>query len=309
MSGEREPGYLLLLRNGLLHTRVHQAWGVLKACTLCPRRCGVNRLAGEIGYCRAGSDVRIASWNVHRWEEPPISGTCGSGTLFFSYCTGRCSFCQNYPISQLGVGKDVTPERLGGMMLELQELGCHNINLVTPTHYVPHILAALESAAAHGLTIPVLYNSSGYDTVETIRLLDGIVDIYLPDSKYADDTVAGKISGFRDYVANNRAALQEMVRQVGEELVLDDKGIARHGLIIRHLVLPSELSQTAEVLRWIAENLSPRVHISLMSQYFPAWHAVDNPELGQALTLEEYEKAIEALADLGFENGWQQELE
>ena len=309
MSVELEPGYLPLLRSGLLHARVRHAWEVLKACTLCPRRCGVNRLAGEIGYCRAGSEVRIASWNVHRWEEPPISGTRGSGTLFFSYCTGRCTFCQNYPISQLGAGKDVTPERLGGMMLELQELGCHNINLVTPTHYVPHILAAIESAAVHGLHIPVLYNTSGYDTVETIRMLEGVVDIYLPDSKYADESVAGRLSGFRDYVVNNRAALLEMARQVGEELVLDDKGIARRGLIIRHLVLPHELSQTVDVFRWIAENLSSRVYISLMSQYFPAWHAVDNPELGQTLTLEEYEKAIEALADLGFENGWQQELE
>jgi putative pyruvate formate lyase activating enzyme len=308
VSVEREPGYLPLLRNGLLHARVRQAWEMMKACTLCPRCCAVNRLAGEKGYCRAGSDVRVASWNVHLWEEPPISGTCGSGTLFFAYCTGRCSFCQNYPISQLGVGRDVTPERLGGMMLELQELGCHNINLVTPTHYVPHILSALESAAEHGLHIPVLYNTSGYDALETIRLLEGVVDIYLPDSKYADDTVAGRLSGFRGYVASNRAALQEMYRQVGEELVLDE-GIARHGLIIRHLVLPHELSQTTEVLQWIVEHLSPRVHISLMSQYFPAWHAVDSAELGQALTLEEYERAVDALTALGFENGWQQELE
>lgn len=309
MSVEREPGYLPLLRNGLLHARVRQAWEVMTACTLCPRHCAVNRLAGEKGYCRAGSDVRVASWNVHRWEEPPISGTRGSGTLFFSYCTGRCSFCQNYPISQLGVGRDVTPERLGGMMLELQELGCHNINLVTPTHYVPHILSALESAAAHGLHIPVLYNTSGYDAVETIRLLEGVVDIYLPDSKYADDTVAGRLSGFRGYVASNRAALHEMYRQVSEELVLDNEGIARHGLIIRHLVLPHELSQTTEVLRWITEHLSPRVHISLMSQYFPAWHAVDSAELNQTLSLEEYERAVDTLADLGLENGWQQELE
>ena len=194
-------------------------------------------------------------------------------------------------------------------MLELQELGCHNINLVTPTHYVPHILTAIESAAAHGLHIPVLYNTSGYDTVETIRLLEGVVDIYLPDSKYADDTVSGRLSGFRGYVASNRAALYEMYRQVGEELVLDNEGIARHGLIIRHLVLPHELSQTTEVLRWIAEKLSSRVHISLMSQYFPAWHAVDSAELGQALSLEEYERATDALADLGLENGWQQELD
>jgi putative pyruvate formate lyase activating enzyme len=309
VSVEREPGYLPLLRNGILHARVRQAREVLKSCTLCPRRCRVNRLAGERGYCQAGSDIRVASWNTHRWEEPPVSGTRGSGTIFFSYCTGRCTFCQNYPISQLGVGKDVTPERLGGMMLELQELGCHNINLVTPTHYVPHILIALESAAAHGLHIPVLYNTSGYDLVETIRMLEGVVDIYLPDSKYADDTIAGRLSGYREYVANNRAILQEMYRQVGEELVLDDEGIARRGLIIRHLVLPHDLSQTAEVMQWIAENLSQRVHISLMSQYFPAWHAVDSVDLNQPLSPGEYERAVDALANLGLENGWQQEIE
>jgi putative pyruvate formate lyase activating enzyme len=309
VNSEPEPGYLTLFNKGLLHTRVRQAWEVLKSCTLCPRRCAVNRLAGEKGFCKAESVVRVASWNVHRWEEPPISGTRGSGTIFFSFCTGRCCFCQNYPISQLGAGRDVTPERLGGMMLELQALGCHNINLVTPTHYVPHILSAIESAAAHGLHIPILYNTSGYDTAETICLLNGVIDIYLPDSKYADDAVAGRLSGFHNYVASNRAALQEMYRQVGEELDLDDEGVARHGMIIRHLVLPNYLSQTAEVLRWIADNLSPRVHISLMSQYFPAWHAVDSAELGETLSLEEYERAVDVLAELGFENGWQQELE
>jgi putative pyruvate formate lyase activating enzyme len=309
VSTEREPGYLSLLRNGALHARVDQAWRVLKACTLCPRRCSVNRIDGETGYCRAGREVRIASWNVHRWEEPPISGTRGSGTLFFSHCTGRCHFCQNYPISQLGAGRDVTPQRLGGMMLELQEQGCHNINLVTPTHYVPHILSAIESAAAHGLHLPILYNTSGYDTVGTIRLLEGVVDIYLPDSKYADDSAAERLSGFKDYVANNRTALKEMYRQVGEQLVVDEEGIARRGLIIRHLVLPHGLSQTPDVLKWIADNLSPRMHISLMAQYFPAWHAVDHDELGEVLSVEDYEHALDALGDLGLENGWQQELD
>ncbi|MCE5257465.1 MAG: radical SAM protein [Chloroflexi bacterium] len=308
MSSVVYPSYLALYHSGELHQRVRRAQQILENCTLCPRQCGVNRTQGERGFCGALACVRVASWNVHRWEEPPISGTEGSGTIFFSYCTGRCSFCQNYPISQLGSGKDVTPERLGGMMLELQRQGCHNINLVTPTHYVPQILAAVESAATHGLHIPLVYNTSGYDQVDTLRLLEGIVDIYLPDCKYADDAVAARLSGYRAYAAHNRPALLEMLRQVGTELLLDEQGLARRGMIIRHLVLPNGLAQTAEVLRWIAENMTNRVHVSLMSQYYPAWRAVDSLELNRTITVEEYQTAADALAELGFENGWQQEL-
>lgn len=303
------PAYLALAASGELHARVEQAQARLRACDLCPRRCGVDRLQGQVGFCRAGSLARVASHNAHHWEEPPISGTRGSGTIFFSYCTGRCLFCQNYPISQLGVGEEVGARQLGGMMLTLQRWGCHNINLVTPTHYVPQILAGLEVAAAGGLRIPLVYNTSGYDSIETLHLLDGVVDIYLPDAKYADDAVARRLSGFVDYVEHNRAALLEMHRQVGATLQVDEAGVARRGLIIRHLVLPDGLAGTEEVLRWIARRLSTSVYVSLMAQYFPAHRAVGDPQLGRRITFDEYDAALESLQRAGFENGWQQEID
>ena len=256
-----------------------------------------------------GRQAVVASWNVHRWEEPPISGARGSGTIFFSGCTGRCRFCQNYPISQLDHGEAVSVERLAEMMLELQRKGVHNLNFVTPTHFMPHILAALLPAAEGGLRLPLVYNTSGYETVEALRLLDGVVDVWLPDAKYDDDDVARRLSGFKDYVKNNRAALLEMYRQVGSELVLDGEGMVRRGLIVRHLVLPGRLAGTAGVLRWIAGQLSPRVHVSLMDQYFPAHHAVGDAELGRHVTDEEYEAALEAFDAAGLERGWRQETE
>ncbi len=302
-----EPSYLELHRSGELRERIKLAYSMLRECRLCPRECGVDRLRGERGFCRAGAEPTVASWNVHPWEEPPISGTRGSGTIFFSGCTGRCIFCQNYPISQLGVGNTVSIRRLAEMMLELQDRGCHNINLVTPTHFVPQILAALSIAIERGLRLPLVYNTSGYERVETLRLLEGVVDIYLPDAKYADDETARWLSGFVRYVEANHAALKEMFRQVGDELILDGEGVARRGLIIRHLVLPNGLAGTQEVLNWIAENLSPRVHISLMDQYFPAYKAVGHPILGRKITAEEYEEALRAFEDAGLERGWMQE--
>ena len=303
------PGYLALHEKGELHRRVEMARQRLASCDICPRACGVDRLQGKVGYCRAGAVVEVASWNVHHWEEPPISGTRGSGTIFFSHCTARCLFCQNYPISQLGVGQQAGADRLAGMMLELQGRGCHNINCVTPTHYVPQILAAVQAAVPRGLRIPLLYNTSGYDAVETLKLLEGVFDIYLPDAKYADDAVARTLSDYRDYVGHNRAALLEMQRQVGAGLQVDEEGIAVRGMIIRHLVLPQGLSQTDEVLRWIARNLSPQSYVSLMSQYFPAHRAPGHAELGRNITLEEYWEALEAFEDAGLENGWKQEME
>jgi putative pyruvate formate lyase activating enzyme len=301
------PSYLQLQLNGGLRQRVEQANEVLRRCTLCPRDCGVNRLQGEKGYCQAGLELVVASWTAHQWEEPPISGSRGSGTIFFSHCTGRCLFCQNYPISQLGVGRRVTVQRLAKMMLELQARGCHNVNLVTPTHFVPQILAALPIAIAGGLRLPLVYNSSGYEAVETLRLLDGVVDIYLPDAKYADDKVARRLSGFRGYVAANRAALQEMHSQVGHELMLDGQGMARRGMIVRHMVLPAGLAGTDKVLAWIARELSPWIHVSLMAQYFPAHKAVGDPVLGRRLTDEEYVQALEAFDLACLERGWRQE--
>lgn len=307
MSGE--PGYLALHRSGELRQRVAALYELLAPCCLCPRRCGVDRLAGEEGFCRSGARPKVASWTLHPWEEPPISGTRGSGTIFFSGCTGRCLFCQNYPISQLGVGNVVTVERLAEMMLELQRRGAHNINLVTPTHFVPQLVAALPRAIERGLRLPLVYNSSGYESLEVLRLLDGVIDIWLPDAKYAADDIARRLSGFPHYVEHNRAALREMYRQVGDELILDDEGIARRGLIIRHMVLPGGLAGTREVLNWIASELSPRVHVSLMAQYFPAHRAVGHALLGRKLTPEEYEEALAAFDVADLERGWRQEYD
>jgi putative pyruvate formate lyase activating enzyme len=290
-----------------LAARVKAAYAALARCELCPRACGVDRFNGGRGACAVGAEPVVASWNVHPWEEPPISGTAGSGTIFFSGCTGKCRFCQNYPISQLGYGNRVNVARLAGMMLELQRRGCHNVNFVTPTHFVPQILAAVDLAAGQGLCLPLVYNSSGYETVPTLRLLEGVIDLWLPDAKYADDAVARRVSGFPSYVAHNRAALLEIYRQVGDELVLDEAGIARRGMIIRHLVLPEDLAGTAEVLRWIATQLSPAVHVSLMDQYFPAYKVLDDPILGRKITPEEYAAALDAFDAAGLENGWMQE--
>ena len=303
------PGYLQIAESGTLAGRMARAKELLAACVLCPRRCGVNRLEGELGFCKAGAEPQVASWNVHRWEEPPISGTRGSGTIFFSHCTARCLFCQNYPISQLGVGDAVPVERLAEMMLELQRKGCHNINFVSPTHFAAQIVLALPHAIELGLRIPLVYNTSGYDSLETLELLDGIVDVYLPDAKYASDAVARRISGFKGYVAADRAALKEMLRQVGDELVVDDDGIAVRGMIIRHLVLPGGLAQSEEVFRWIARELSPDVRMSIMNQYFPAYKALDDPVLGRKLSPDEYLEAMEAFERAGLQNGWFQEQE
>jgi putative pyruvate formate lyase activating enzyme len=301
-----DPGSLALYHAGELARRVKAAWAMLAPCQLCPHRCGVDRLHGERGVCRMGDQPQVSSWNLHAWEEPPISGTRGSGTIFFSGCTGRCCFCQNYPISQLGYGDVVSVERLAGMMLELQRKGAHNINLVTPTHFMPHILAALPHAIRAGLRLPLVYNTSGYECVEALRLLEGVVDIWLPDAKYADAGVARRLSGFEDYVEHNRAALKEIYRQVGNELVLDEAGIARRGMIVRHMVLPGGLAGTAEVLGWIAAELSPHVHVSLMDQYFPAYRVLDDPLLGRKITGEEYQAALDAFDAAGLENGWYQ---
>jgi putative pyruvate formate lyase activating enzyme len=221
----------------------------------------------------------------------------------------RCAFCQNYGISQCHEGSEISCERLARQMLALQDAGCHNINFVTPTHFVPQILTAVDVAAGQGLRLPLVYNTSGYDTVETLRLLEDVVDIWLPDAKYTVDAVARRLSGFPHYVENNRAALREIFRQVGDELVLDEDGIARRGMIIRHLVLPGGLADTPGVMRRIATELSPRVHVSVMDQYFPAYKALDDPLLGRKITPEEYETALDAFDAAGLENGWLQEHE
>jgi putative pyruvate formate lyase activating enzyme len=302
-----EPSYLALHRSGELRRRARAALASLAECRLCPHECKVDRLADARGICRMGAQAKIASWNVHPWEEPPISGAGGSGTIFFSGCTGRCIFCQNYSISQMGYGNEVAAERFASMMLELQRRGVHNINFVTPTHFVPQILAAVDVAAGWGLRIPLVYNTSGYERVETLRLLDGVVDIYLPDIKYADDSVAKRLSGFVRYSERDRLALKEMFRQVGPRLVCDDNGIARRGMIVRHLVLPAGLAGTAEAMRWIADELSPEVYVSLMDQYFPTYRSVNDPEIGRKITEEEYEAALDSFEAAGLQNGWLQD--
>ena len=299
-----EPRYLTLYRNGELFRRAESAQAMLEHCELCPHCCGVNRCAGERGICRMGDLPKVSSWNIHRWEEPPLSGTRGSGTIFFSGCTGRCSFCQNYPISQLGYGDVVEAQRLASMMLELQRKGAHNINLVTPTHFVPQILAALLHAVRSGLRLPLVYNTSGYERQTTLSLLDGIVDIWLPDAKYGHDAIARRLSGFKNYVASNRAALREMYRQVGHELTLDPEGLAVRGLLVRHMILPEGLAGTPQVLSWLAKELSPQVHVSLMDQYFPAHRALHDPILGRKTTPIEYLAALDAFDAAGLERGW-----
>jgi putative pyruvate formate lyase activating enzyme len=306
-----EPGYLALYRSGELRRRIDAARAMMARCELCPHGCGVDRLSSgqdhPRGICGMGAQAKVSSWNLHAFEEPPISGSRGSGTIFFSGCTGHCGFCQNYPISQLGYGDLVSSERLATMMVVLQRKGAHNINLVTPTHFMPLILSSLPHAISLGLRLPLVYNSSGYERVEALRLLEGVVDVWLPDAKYDDDSTARRLSGFMNYVKSNRAALREIHRQVGDELILDEEGIARRGMIVRHMVLPGGLAGTAGVLRWIATELSPHVHISLMNQYFPAHRALGDPILGRKLTVAEYQAALDALETAGLENGWCQD--
>jgi len=300
--------YLDLYNSGELLRRVKLAYARLAVCDLCPHDCGVNRLKGETGICRSGLLPKVASANLHRGEEPPISGAKGSGTIFFSGCTLRCPFCQNFPISQLGNGEEVTTGGLAGKMLQLQRRGAHNINFVTPTHFLPQVLAALWLAIPLGFTLPLVWNSSGYEKVDALELLDGVVAVYLPDMKYSDDRIALELSGARDYRDSNRAAVTEMLRQVGQ-LQVDSDGIAVSGLIIRHLVLPEGKAGSREILPWIAENLGPETHVALMSQYFPAGKAATTPGIDRPVNHDEYDAAVEALDNAGLENGWVQELD
>ncbi len=298
--------YVELYKSGELARRADTAWEILNACTLCPHDCLIDRRTSKRSFCYSGMTAKVASYVLHKWEEPPITGTRGAGTIFFSNCTLKCTYCQNFSLSQQSHGKEVSNERLAEMMLELQERGAHNIDLVTPTHYVPQILKALVIAAGRGLTIPMVYNTSGYENLHVIKLLDGVVDIYLPDAKYADDEAAWNTSRARQYVKNNRETLKEMYRQVGD-LVLDEEGIAVRGLIIRHLVMPNDQAQTYEVLKWIAQEIGPTVSISVMDQYFPAYKALKDPLLSRKPTWEEYEVGLNAIEEFGFENGWTQD--
>ena len=288
----REASYVPLQRRGQLHQRVEQALALLADCRLCPRDCGVDRLAGKVGACRTGSQASVASFHAHFGEEAPLVGSHGSGTIFFSWCNLRCLFCQNYEISQLGEGEAVTPDTLAMMMLVLQKRGCHNINLVSPSHVVPQIMEALELAVEYGLTIPLVYNTGGYDSLATLALLDGIVDIYMPDVKYADAAIAQELSGIKDYPAHNRAAVKEMYRQVGD-LTIDTGGVATRGLLVRHLVLPEGLAGTADVVQFLATEISPHTYLNVMDQYRPCHQAHTRPPLDRPLTRQEYQQAVD----------------
>ena len=259
-------------------------------CRLCPRRCGTRRLDGETGKCRTADKVIIYGYGPHFGEEAPLVGRGGSGTIFFTHCNLACIYCQNYTISQLGVGKPAEPREIAGMMLDLQDQGCHNINLVSPTHVVPFILEALLIAAEKGLTLPLVYNTGSYDVVETLRLLDGIVDIYMPDMKYSDAETALQLSGVQDYPSVNRDAVREMHRQVGDLTVNDD--IAERGLLVRHLVLPDGLAGTEETVQFLAREISVSTYLNIMAQYHPVFHATTNASLSRRITVEEYSTAV-----------------
>lgn len=277
-------------------------------CTLCPRECKVNRLADERGVCGAGSQPVVSKALPHFGEEPVLTGTRGSGTIFFAHCNLSCLFCQNYQISQEHLGTSLEHDTLADAMLSLQAQGCHNINFVSATHFLPMIMRALRKAAASGLTLPLVYNSNGYERPEVLKLLEGIIDIYLPDAKYGDDRWAQVLSGAEHYTLHNLATLKEMYRQVGS-LAIDLEGIARRGLIVRHLVLPRGCAGTEAVLRTIREHLGTDVHLSLMGQYFPAYRAHTCEGINRKLTGDEYRLALELLDRYGFENGWCQDPE
>jgi putative pyruvate formate lyase activating enzyme len=284
--------YLELYHSGKLAERVETARALLKNCQVCPRHCGINRLADETGKCHTGKLAVVSSYGPHFGEEAPLVGKYGSGTIFFTNCNLKCLFCQNYSISQLGDGTEATEEELARMMLALQARGCHNINFVSPTHVVPQILEGLEIAINLGLRLPLVYNSGGYDSAETLEILDGIVDIYMPDMKYSDEKIAEELSGIKNYPTINQAALREMHRQVGD-LQIDEDGVAVRGLLIRHLVLPHGLAGTKEIIKFIAEDISRNSYVNVMAQYHPCHKAFQIPQLVRPLLKQEFLEAIE----------------
>ena len=285
--------------------KIEMANTLLFDCRCCPLMCHVNRAGGQKGACGAGSEPVVASADAHFGEEPPISGKMGSGTIFFAYCPMRCVYCQNYPFSQLGQGRIKGIQDLASIIITLQEKGCHNINLVTPTHFVPQIILSIREAIDRGLKIPILYNTSSFDSMEALLLMEGIVDIYLADMRYNDPALSDRYSGQKGYPEVSRIAVKEMYRQVGD-LKLDQNGIAIKGLVVRHLVLPNRIAGSREIFEFISRNVSRKVSISLMSQYYPAYQATDYPELNRRITCQEYEDALQCLEEFGFIEGWTQ---
>jgi len=286
------PSYIRLHEKGELNERTELLKELLRGCRLCPRRCGVNRLDGEVGICQAGADLVVSSAFPHFGEEPPLVGYHGSGTIFLTHCNLRCIFCQNYDISHLGSGERIAISDLARIMVRLQEIGCHNINFVTPTHYVPQIVASLPEAIEKGLQLPIVYNCSGYESIEVIRLLEGIVDIYMPDVKYMEEKYSKRFSNAPDYPEVIKKVLKEMHHQVGD-LTTDSKGIAERGLLIRHLVMPNGVDSSEAVLKFIAEEISIHSYINIMDQYRPEYQAHKYPEINRRITHKEYLEAIQ----------------
>ncbi len=306
-----EPGYIALYRSGELERRACALEARLTSCDICPRECKVNRFKTDRGFCRSGSLPIVSAVCAHHGEEPAISGTRGSGTIFFCNCNMKCVYCQNYQISQdpgKQKSKQIDCHTLAEKMLYLQdELGCHNINFVSPSHFVPQLVRAVLEAIPMGLRIPLVYNTNGYDSVACLAELEGIISIYLPDLRYASDYWARRFSYTPNYVRVAREAIKEMYRQVGD-LVVDESGVAQKGLIVRHLILPNGLAGSAESLGWLAQELSPTVTVSIMSQYLPVHRAPGIPLLSRMISAAEYEMVMRLLDDTGLENGWVQEM-
>ncbi len=302
-SQDWNPAYSKLEKKGKLKTKIEEAYEKMRRCSLCPHRCGVNRLKGERGFCRASANAAIASYNPHFGEEVPLVGRNGSGTIFFSNCNLRCVFCQNWPIAHEGRGRQVTDKQIAEIMLILQRRGCHNINLVTPTHFMPNVIAAARMAHKEGLRIPLCYNTGGYELVENIKLLDGIVDIYLPDLKFMDGKQADKyvFTGAHDYPKNAQESIIEMHRQVGD-LVTDENNIALRGVILRHLVMPNHVSGAREFVKWVAKNLSTETYVNIMSQYRVEHKAYEYEKIARAVNYQEFSEALNWAKEAGLAN-------
>lgn len=295
----KKAAYLQLSKNELKN-RVRLAYRKLKSCGICPRYCKVDRLVGEVGICQSGKSPAVSSYGPHFGEEKPLVGKYGSGTIFFTSCNLKCIFCQNYSISYMNKGYEISVEELAQIMLKVQEHKCHNLNLVTPTHFVPQILAALYFAVDNGLKIPIVYNSGGYESVETLKLLDGIVDIYMPDIKYGGGDASLHLSRAKDYAEASKAAVREMHRQTGD-LILDNRRIAVRGLLVRHLILPDGLAHTKDVMNFIADEVSKNTYVNLMNQYYPCFEAQSVPSLNRRITSAEFEEAETVAKEAGLE--------
>jgi len=293
-----EPVYLETYRQGLFPAKIEKAYKMLEECTICPRHCKVNRLKQELGFCQSGLLPEVSSYSPHFGEEKPLVGAHGSGTIFLTHCNLRCVFCQNYSISHLGEGSQISLERMARMMIELQKMGCHNINLVSPTHYVPQILKALLIAIEQDLHIPLVYNTGGYDSIPTLELLDGVIDIYMPDFKYSQSRVAEQYSKAPDYPKVAKLALKEMHRQVGD-LILVEQGIARRGLLVRHLVLPQNLAGTEQIMDFLASQISKNTYVNIMDQYYPFGEIEAGSPLARRITHQEFEQALAAARQAG----------